>query len=408
MKNETLKEIIERITQESEKVKSETLLSTLLAEVLNLIMNAEREIHVEKTGDSKNGFYPRHLLAGTTPVEASIPRTRSSSFFPSIIPKYSRVLREQYQKLVENILISSKSIQSLKQTLSNLNLPYSPEEIEKIVETLYNEFKELNSRELQSDWLAIFIDAKVIDVKNEKGEVKKATFLTAVGVDMDGKKQFLASILVYGSENLDAWKEMLENLSQRGVRRVLIFVTDDFPGLDRVLKSFFSLSLHQLCIVHLIRRAKTRLKKEAFKNFKEFIEKMEKANSQEEAKQILLSALESIKHQHPYFVEEIKSKIDLYTNFTIFPKEIRSRLKSTNASENLHKELEKIRINSGGYFQSEKILFAKWAIFIKNLHSKKWLRPEPYFKSHLQTLHLLFQNIFQPPHIKNEKLTQNY
>ena len=79
------------------------------------------------------------------------------------------------------------------------------------------------------------------------------------------------------------------------------------------------------------------------------------------------------------------------------------RAKINNASENLHKELEKIRINSGGYFQSEKILFAKWAIFIKNLHSKKWLKPEPYFKANLQSLHLLFQHTFQCYDIKNEK-----
>ena len=281
-------------------------------------MKAEREVHVEKTGDSKNGFYSRTLSVNTTPLELSIPRVRNTDFFPSIIPKYSRVLPEEYQKLVENILISSKSIQSLKQTLSNLNLPYSPEEIERIVDILEKEFQELNSRELQPDWIAIFVDAKVIDVKNEKGEVKKATFLTAVGVDMDGKKQFLASILVYGNENLDAWKELFENLSQRGVRRVLIFITDDFPGLHKVLKSFFSLSYHQLCIVHLIRRAKLRLKKELFKNFKELLEKMEKANSQDEAKQILLEAIESIKSHHPHFAEEIKSKLDLYTNFTIF------------------------------------------------------------------------------------------
>jgi len=113
--------------------------------------------------------------------------------------------------------------------------------------------------------------------------------------------------------------------------------------------------------------------------------------------------LESLKSHHLHFAEEIKSKLDLYTNFTIFSKELRSRLKSTNASENLHKEPEKIRINSGGYFQSEKILFAKWAIFIKNLHFKKWPRPDPFFKANLQSLHLLFQHTFQSYEIKNEK-----
>ena len=48
MKYEVLKEIVEKITQKPEKSNSETLISTLLTESLNLIMKAEREVHVEK------------------------------------------------------------------------------------------------------------------------------------------------------------------------------------------------------------------------------------------------------------------------------------------------------------------------------------------------------------------------
>ncbi|MEO0277963.1 MAG: IS256 family transposase, partial [candidate division WOR-3 bacterium] len=69
-------------------------------------------------------------------------------------------------------------------------------------------------------------------------------------------------------------------------------------------------------------------------------------------------------------------------------------IKSTNASENLHKELDKIRINSGGYFQSEKILFAKLEIFIKNLTTTRWAKPETHFKNSLPLLHILFNKRF--------------
>ena len=91
--------------------------------------------------------------------------------------------------------------------------------------------------------------------------------------------------------------------------------------------------------------------------------------------------LESIKSHHPIFLEEIKSKLDLYTNFTIFSKEIRSRLKSTNASENLHKELEKIRINSGGYFQSEKNTLRKTDYLHQKSPFQKMASPRTLFQS---------------------------
>jgi len=58
MKYEALKEIREKITQKPEKSNSETLISTLLTEILNLIMKAKREVHVEKRGDSKKWLKP--------------------------------------------------------------------------------------------------------------------------------------------------------------------------------------------------------------------------------------------------------------------------------------------------------------------------------------------------------------
>jgi len=58
MKYEALKEIVEKITQKPEKSNSETLISTLLTEILNLIMKAEREVHVEERGDSRKWLRP--------------------------------------------------------------------------------------------------------------------------------------------------------------------------------------------------------------------------------------------------------------------------------------------------------------------------------------------------------------
>ena len=406
MKNKkSLKDIIEKILEEMDEVKdfhAESLLQVLLTSLLNAIMRREREMHLEQVDDTKNGFYKRNFSIGSIPLILSIPRTRNSTFFPSILPKYSRTLPEEYRKLVEALLLSSRSIQSLKIALSELNLPYSQKEIEEITETLYQEFKAMNSRELASDWLVIFMDAKVLDVKNEKGEIKKAVLITATGIDMSGKKNFLGSHLHYGNETLEAWKIMLENLSQRGVKRVLLWVTDNFPGISKLIKSFFPLSMHQLCIVHLIRNAKYRLKKELYKRFREIVEMAGKAENFEEAEEIFSQGIDLIRKDHPHFAKELERNQELYLTFTKFPREIRARIKSTNASENLHKELDKIRINSGGYFQSEKILWVKWYIYLDNLQNNSWQKPEPVFKAHLQTLHLMFRKTFETEEINHE------
>jgi putative transposase len=82
---------------------------------------------------------------------------------------------------------------------------------------------------------------------------------------------------------------------------------------------------------------------------------IEHAKTFDEAYTLFIEMAEKIKSRHPHFSKELKAKAEYFVTFTHFPEEIRSRLKSTNASENLHKELEKIRLNTGGYFQSKTI-----------------------------------------------------
>ena len=95
------------------------------------------------------------------------------------------------------------------------------------------------------------------------------------------------------------------------------------------------------------------------------------------------------------FSKELSRKAEYYVVITKFPMEIRTRVKSTNASENLHKELEKIKQNGGGYFQSMRILEAKWGMYLRKLREGRWRRPEPRFKGALPELYRLFRSIYE-------------
>jgi len=418
MKRDTLTSLIDNLIKNlaSGKMGSEEFVNevkeTLLPMVLNSIMEEERSIFLNNhPGEYGNGFYSRRLYSGQTPMEVNVPRTRSSDFFPSAIPKYTRYLTQEYTNLIESLLISSRSIERLKMAIKRLKLPVSPEEIDRIINTLVGEFKEFITRQLYSDWLVIAIDAKRIDVKEDK-LVRKAVLLTATGVNMNGEKEVISSMLFYGNENLTFWREILLDLKKRGVVRCLLFITDNFPGVIKLIKGLFPLSFHQICLVHLIRNAKIHLSKEEYKWFKEKIESLERANTFDEAYSIFQKIIDNIQKKHPYFAKELRAKAEHYVTFTLFPRELRSRVKSTNMCENLHKELEKIRINTGGYFQSEKILYAKWFIFLKGLHSKRWSKPDPRFKGCIQKLHNLFLQTFECDEIEKKQenlyaITQN-
>ncbi|MEM1782494.1 MAG: transposase, partial [Nanopusillaceae archaeon] len=64
-----------------------------------------------------------------------------------------------------------------------------------------------------------------------------------------------------GGETLGFWQEVFQNLLSRGLSKVLIIVTDDFPGLSSLISKLLPLSDHQLCLLHFYRNLKRKLVK---------------------------------------------------------------------------------------------------------------------------------------------------
>ncbi len=62
---------------------------------------------------------------------------------------------------------------------------------------------------------------------------KKILIYTAIGVDKGGKKEVIGFWISYKEEISEFWKMVLEDLYQRGIRRVLLFVSDNFPSSKR-------------------------------------------------------------------------------------------------------------------------------------------------------------------------------
>ncbi|MDN5379708.1 MAG: putative transposase [Thermodesulfobacterium sp.] len=70
-----------------------------------------------------------------------------------------------------------------------MKLPYSPEQIEEIKEELYNQAKELKTKELPQNLFAMFIDAYHTQIKDtEANRIRKAVIYNIIGIDMEGRK----------------------------------------------------------------------------------------------------------------------------------------------------------------------------------------------------------------------------
>src|SRR5262252_5038782 len=232
-------------------------LRELLGAMLSNLAQAERGAYLQnQTEDKANGFYPRSLLVGSVPVEIEVPRTRSGQFRPPSLPaRYQRGFSEETQSLLLGLLSASRSVSAAREALRKMGLSSSEHELEQIASSFIDELELRNSRPLDPDLLALFCDGKYVEIR-DGDRLKPACIYLVVGLTRDGKKRVLACLAKSGRENLEDWKLVLRSLIERGLRRILIVVHDDFSGLLPITKSLFPGADIQLCAVHMQRNAK--------------------------------------------------------------------------------------------------------------------------------------------------------
>jgi len=82
-----------------------------------------------------------------------------------------------------------------------------------------------------------------------------------------GKEDFLGYYVYWGSESREDWLEILNDLIKRGLKRVMLIVSDDFTGLSSSISALFHETDHQLCLIHMQRNLRRNMSKGDVKVF---------------------------------------------------------------------------------------------------------------------------------------------
>lgn len=371
-----------------------------LRELLGLLISstgaAERNVYLEKTStDKPNGFYDRSLQLGTIPVDVRVPRTRTGDFRPtSLPPLYRRGYSEEVQSLLLGLLGASRSINAAKDALQKMGLSQSEKDLDRVATSLIEELELRNSRPLDPDMLAVFVDGKYVEMR-EGDKLRSACIYLVVGLGRDGKKRVLSCIAKAGRENLEDWKVILRGLIERGLRRVMIFIQDDFSGLMPISQSFFPNADVQLCAVHMQRNAKTHLSKTDAIEFQQRWRAIKSSWDVEVGNHQFEELCDRFAKSYPSWIGELRKKRQHYLAFLKYPEYMRKSFSTTNLVEAVNGQLEIMRRNSGGYFHSEDTLKFKLGLAISSLEDGKWRIANHRIFSVLPQLNAMFQSRFE-------------
>jgi transposase-like protein len=184
----------------------------------------------------------------------------------------------------------------------------------------------------------------MIDARYEKvrvgGRVVSQAVLTVMGVTSLGRKEIL-DWRVADSESEQTWGELFRSLKDRGLRGVLMVISDAHAGIVAALRRHFQGASWQRCRVHFKRELG---RKVSYKVLKELMKDAASAFAPEERVECLRRAEElAIKWQgrYPQVASMLRSGLADCLSVLDLPANHRRQLASTNLLENLMKRLKK-------------------------------------------------------------------
>ncbi len=372
---------------------SRTELKSYLETLYSALMLKDREQFLKNNPDSiGNGFYDRDLNTSLGSLNLSVPRADSNPFRPSILPEKWKRTDSSYDELVKALAFNNYSPAKMRSLIYDLDMPYSFTEANKVKEDILLLAKEFKSRELPQNLFAVLIDAYHTELRDDSdGKIKKAVIFTILGITLDAKKTHLGFYLFFGSENKSRWIEIFNNIISRGMKKSLLIVSDDFPGLCEAINTLFPNSDHQLCFVHLKRNIIKNMSKIDSAEFLKQLEFIKSSSSSAEAAvNLFVELCDKYKSKYPHFIDRLILNKERYFPFINYPYPVRKLIYTTNAVENFNSLLEKIRINNGGYFQSRDYVDAAVFVLANRLLNKKWNNPIPVLKGYEYEINQLF------------------
>lgn len=348
------------------------LIQKLLDKEFEYHMDYEKGSHEEKeTTNRRNGSSSKKTVRTQEGnFEVTMPRDRDSSFEPIVVPKRKRII-DDIAEHVTLLYAKGNSVRDIKEILEAMyGTKLNEQFISDATKMVNEEVLEWKRRPLKEMYAIVYMDCLYTDVRNEKGISDNTAVYVALGIDIKGNKEIIG-FWVGDNEETSFWYGILEEFKERGVKDILFLCTDGVSGFRDILKQAYPKTIHQKCIVHIVRNMCKCVPNKEREELCKDLKLIYRANTKEEAlenaktfrnkwsKNTLL-----IKRMNEYE----SSMLELFT----YSKNIRKLIYTTNAIESVNSCLRKVTNGKGCFINKvalEKVLYLR----ILDLE-KKWKR----------------------------------
>ena len=341
--------------------------------------------------NKRNGFSQKTLKTEFGPLPLRVPRDRQNTFEASVVPKHSRSFGKMDEQII-TMYAKGMSTRDIEAFINNLyGVSISPDYVSTVTDRVLEDVHEWQNRPLESVYPVAFFDALRVKIRSG-ASVKNMAVHLGIGVRTDGTREVLG-MWIAENEGAAFWASVFNGLKARGVEDILIAVTDGLKGMTEAIETVFPKTLHQTCIVHLIRASTA------------FVSHKDRAAVCKELKPIYQAvdaeaaerALEHFKEtamgkKYPAIIGVWERAWAQVIPFFQFPPEIRTLIYTTNSIEGLNRAIRKV-IKTRTLFPNEDA--AKKLIYLAIMNfTASWKRATPKWSEAMHQFALIFEDRF--------------
>jgi putative transposase len=315
----------------------ERAINSLLQAELTAFLDYEKyDRNGFNSGNSRNGNYSRTFKTEYGELNLTIPRDRNGEFSQQTLPAYKRT-NDSLETTVIQLFQKGITMAEISELIEKMyGHHYTPQTISNMSKLVSEDVLAFKERTLEASYSVIFMDATHIPLKRQTVS-KEAVYIT-IGIRLDGTKEVLG-FTIDPTESAYIWKEVLQDLKNRGLEEVLLVVTDGLSGIEESIHSVYPNAQFQQCCVHVSRniahKVRIRDRKEICEEFKAVYQ----ATSKEEALAQVDFMVKKWGKQYPRVVNLLLNPA--IVTFYNFPPTIRRTIYSTNLIEGFNKQLKR-------------------------------------------------------------------
>jgi putative transposase len=295
----------------------------------------------------RHGRRSRKLTGTFGETKISVPRARIVGKAGKTEEWKSKALRSYQRRtatidaLIASAYLAGTNTRRVKRALAALFAEgVGKDVVSRVWRKVKGDWDAWNARSLaEQPIIRLILDGTVVRVRLDK-KATSISLLVALGIRQDGQKVLLA-VKNMGGESEAAWRALLDDLVNRGLRMPEFVIVDGAPGLDKALAALWPDVLVQRCTVHkhrnLLAHAPDRLHEELSADYKDMIY----ADSRQEVEAKRKAFLRKWRLKCPAVAASLEEAGDKLFTFTRLPKSQWKSIRTSNAIERLHEEFKR-------------------------------------------------------------------